>query len=225
MPAFRSSTPSSLPARAPSPRPRAPSRGCSCRAGVSRSRTQASGTRRWTAARAAVSRFGLRPVMNTRAPARTSCSRGEVAESFVGPGDEVGATGQVGEVLGVPARFGSWHDFDPTPGARRLLRSAAPPIGWTMRTRADIECWLTDMDGVLVHENHADPRRGRAAAAVARRRHAVPRAHEQLDLHAARPERAAARVRADRARGLASGPRRSRPPTSCTARCPAAPRS
>ena len=22
-----------------------------------------------------------------------------------------------------------------------------------MRTRADIECWLTDMDGVLVHEN------------------------------------------------------------------------
>ncbi|MFX0537015.1 HAD-IIA family hydrolase [Ornithinimicrobium sp. Y1847] len=26
-----------------------------------------------------------------------------------------------------------------------------------MRTRADIECWLTDMDGVLVHENHALP--------------------------------------------------------------------
>jgi hypothetical protein len=41
---------------------------------------------------------------------------GEVAESGVGPGDEVGATGQVGEVLGIPALFGSWHDFDPTPG-------------------------------------------------------------------------------------------------------------
>ncbi|WP_427016199.1 HAD-IIA family hydrolase [Pseudarthrobacter sp. P1] len=25
------------------------------------------------------------------------------------------------------------------------------------RTAADIECWLTDMDGVLVHENHAVP--------------------------------------------------------------------
>ena len=24
-----------------------------------------------------------------------------------------------------------------------------------MRTRDDIECWLTDMDGVLVHENEA----------------------------------------------------------------------
>ena len=47
----------------------------------------------------------------------------EVAESGVGPGDEVGATGQVGEVLGVPATFGSWHDSDPTPGerARRSL--------------------------------------------------------------------------------------------------------
>lgn len=26
-----------------------------------------------------------------------------------------------------------------------------------MRTRADIECWLTDMDGVLVHDNHPVP--------------------------------------------------------------------
>ena len=26
-----------------------------------------------------------------------------------------------------------------------------------MRTRSDIECWLTDMDGVLVHENHPVP--------------------------------------------------------------------
>ena len=26
-----------------------------------------------------------------------------------------------------------------------------------MRNRDDIECWLTDMDGVLVHENHPVP--------------------------------------------------------------------
>lgn len=26
-----------------------------------------------------------------------------------------------------------------------------------MRTRAEIDCWLTDMDGVLVHENRAIP--------------------------------------------------------------------
>ena len=26
-----------------------------------------------------------------------------------------------------------------------------------MQSRHDIECWLTDMDGVLVHENHALP--------------------------------------------------------------------
>ena len=26
-----------------------------------------------------------------------------------------------------------------------------------MRDPADIECWLTDMDGVLVHENHEVP--------------------------------------------------------------------
>ena len=37
-------------------------------------RSPASSTRRRSAARAAMSRFGLRPVMNTRAPARTSCS-------------------------------------------------------------------------------------------------------------------------------------------------------
>ena len=26
-----------------------------------------------------------------------------------------------------------------------------------MGSREDVECWLTDMDGVLVHENHALP--------------------------------------------------------------------
>ena len=71
-----------------------------------------------------------------------------------------------------------------------------------MRTRADIECWLTDMDGVLVHENTPDPGRLRAAAAVARPGNAVPGAHEQLDLHAPRSERPAAGIRSRRARGV-----------------------
>ena len=57
-------------------RPRAPTRGCSCRAAASRRgrrpRHPESGDR--TAARAAASRFGLRPVMTTRAPAAASCS-------------------------------------------------------------------------------------------------------------------------------------------------------
>jgi len=26
-----------------------------------------------------------------------------------------------------------------------------------MNNRGEIECWLTDMDGVLVHENHPVP--------------------------------------------------------------------
>ena len=64
-----------------------------------------------------------------------------------------------------------------------------------MRTRDDIECWLTDMDGVLVHENVPIPGACRAARAVARRGHPVPRADQQLDLHAARPQRPAARAR------------------------------
>ena len=33
-----------------------------------------------------------------------------------------------------------------------------------MRTRADIECWLTDMDGVLVHDNHPIPGAGELLA-------------------------------------------------------------
>jgi NagD protein len=37
-----------------------------------------------------------------------------------------------------------------------------------MRTRADVECWLIDMDGVLVHENEAIP----GAAALLERWHA-----------------------------------------------------
>ena len=88
--------------RRPSPRPRAPNRGCWCRAGASRP-----GRRHPRSAGAArrappSSRFGLRPVMNTRAPARTSCSAEKKPSPRVGPGDQVGATGQVGEVLGGP---------------------------------------------------------------------------------------------------------------------------
>ena len=49
----------------------------------------------------------------------------------------------------------------------------------------EIRSWLMDMDGVLVHEEHADPRRGplhRGGCASS----GMPflRAHQQLDLHA-----------------------------------------
>ena len=86
-----------------------------------------------------------------------------------------------------------------------------------MRTRADIECWLTDMDGVLVHENTPDSRGGRAAAAVARRR--ARRSSCSRTTRSSRPRDLSARLRAsglDRARGARSGPRPSRRPTSCT---------
>ena len=63
-----------------------------------------------------------------------------------------------------------------------------------------IDTWLTDMDGVLVHED--DPIPGAAEFIEARRRpDAVPRAHQQLDLHAARPARPVAAHRDRRARG------------------------
>ncbi len=41
-----------------------------------------------------------------------------------------------------------------------------------MRTRADIECWLTDMDGVLVHDNRPVP--GAAELLAQWRDHGVP---------------------------------------------------
>ena len=59
-------------------------------------------------------------------------------------------------------------------------------------TRREIRSWLMDMDGVLVHEEQAIPGADRFLANAARARRAVPGADQQLDLHAARPRRAAA---------------------------------
>ena len=58
-----------------------------------------------------------------------------------------------------------------------------------MSERGPIECWLTDMDGVLVHEGSALPGAADFLAAARRPRASLPRAHEQLDLHPARPRR------------------------------------
>lgn len=42
-------------------------------------------------------------------------------------------------------------------GNAAATHRARIPYGGGMRTRADIDCWLTDMDGVLVHDNQALP--------------------------------------------------------------------
>ena len=68
-------------------------------------------------------------------------------------------------------------------------------------TRREIRSWLMDMDGVLVHEEHAIPGADRVPRAVAGARAPVPRPHQQLDLHAARPRGPAARARPRRAGG------------------------
>ena len=84
-------------------------------------------------------------------------------------------------------------------------------VGFRGVTRREIRSWLMDMDGVLVHEEQRDPRRRPLPRAPARARGAVPGAHQQLDLHAARPRRAAAGERARGARRRRSGPPRWRP--------------
>ena len=54
-----------------------------------------------------------------------------------------------------------------------------------------------DMDGVLVHEEQAIPGRRPLPGAPARARAALPRPHQQLDLHPPRPGGAPARQRAE----------------------------
>ena len=90
-----------------------------------------------------------------------------------------------------------------------------------MRTRADIECWLTDMDGVLVHENTPIPG---AAELLQQWRDAGTPFLVLTNNSIFTPRDLSARLRAS---GLfvpedPSGPRRWRPRTSCAARCPAA---
>ena len=72
------------------------------------------------------------------------------------------------------------------------------------------------MDGVLVHEEHAIPGADRFIERLARRADPVPRADQQLDLHAARPRRPAARAAGSTSRRSRSGPRRWRPRRSST---------
>ena len=59
-------------------------------------------------------------------------------------------------------------------------------------TQRPIQTWLTDMDGVLVHEETRSPAQ-RTSSAALREPAAVPRADQQLDLHGARPGGATAR--------------------------------
>ena len=47
------------------------------------------------------------------------------------------------------------------------------------------DCWLTDMDGVLVHEEHALPGAAEFLQRLAEQEASLPGADQQLDLHAA----------------------------------------
>ena len=69
----------------------------------------------------------------------------------------------------------------------------APKSSALYRNGHEIECWLTDMDGVLVHENHALPGAAELIQQWGTPAKPLPRAHQQLHLHAARP---GARLRA-----------------------------
>ena len=80
-------------------------------------------------------------------------------------------------VLALPHR--DWPAFLAA-GARAPERMRA------MSKQREIRSWLMDMDGVLVRENHAIPGADRFPRAPEGAAAAVPGAHEQLDLHAAR---------------------------------------
>ena len=56
-----------------------------------------------------------------------------------------------------------------------------------MHDRKPVQSWLTDMDGVLVHEGQPVPGAPGVRQPAARLRQAVPGADQQLDLHPAGP--------------------------------------
>ena len=58
-------------------------------------------------------------------------------------------------------------------------------------TRREIKSWLMDMDGVLVHEEHAIPVRRTCSSERCASRDPVPGPDQQLDLYAAGPRRPA----------------------------------
>ena len=69
----------------------------------------------------------------------------------------------------------------------RLVGSLSPPDRHlrplTMREHRPVTCWLTDMDGVLVHEQHAIPGAADFIADLQRHRASVPGVDQQLHLH------------------------------------------
>ena len=102
-----------------------------------------------------------------------------------------------------PARTRTRGRRAPGPARRRRASTA----WWLILacravTRREIRSWLMDMDGVLVHEEQAIPGADRFLGNLRKRERAVPRADQQLDLHAPRSRRPAAGQRARGARGV-----------------------
>ena len=97
----------------------------------------------------------------------------------------------------------------PGRGRRRAGRSGRVPStdgsparhNGSMTDHRPVETWLTDMDGVLVHEEDAIPGAAEFVTALKAVRQELPRPDEQLDLHAARPARPPAAQRHRRAGG------------------------
>ena len=79
-----------------------------------------------------------------------------------------------------------------------------------------VDCWLTDMDGVLVHEERRRSRGPRVHRGADRDRAPLPGADQQLDLHPARPAGPAADAAASTCPRRRSGPRRWPPRSSST---------
>ena len=126
-----------------------------------------------------------------------------------------------------PSRMDDWTVFRLTDDALTgfaapTLRPRAPRQDAVTTERVPPECWLTDMDGVLVHEEKALPGAAEFLERLVEREPPLPGADQQLDLHAARPRRPAGARRACTSPRSRSGPRRWPPRTSCTPSCPAA---
>ena len=94
-----------------------------------------------------------------------------------------------------PRRGGRGRRRWPGRGRRRAGRSGRVPStdgsparhNGSMTDHRPVETWLTDMDGVLVHEEDAIPGAAEFITALEQSGRSLPRPDEQLDLHAARP--------------------------------------
>src|SRR5690606_3063002 len=90
--------------------------------------------------------------------------RREVAEARVGARHEIGPPVLGRDLEVVPRVFAHGAEHIPARARVGTARGTEPvadipeaAYAGIMQNRADIECWLTDMDGVLVHENRAIP--------------------------------------------------------------------